>query len=175
MCPPHLWEVPLTKGQVALVDREDYERIASLSWYAVMDKCTKTFYAIKDVPGSSAYSGRTYMHRMIMGDPAGILIDHRDPSQTLDNRKSNLREASKQQNQCNQRIRSDNTSGFRGLRYHRGRMKPWNVRVNLNGKSTSHGYYEDKIFAAKVYDRVARELHGEFARLNFPEEPDAAS
>ena len=45
----------------------------------------------------------------------------------------------------------------------------WRVRIWLNYKAKTIGYFKDELEAAKAYDAAAQELHGQFASLNFPE------
>ncbi|MEG7750695.1 HNH endonuclease, partial [Listeria monocytogenes] len=63
-----------------------------------------------------------YLHRQIMGEPSGFEVDHIDGN-GLDNRRANLRVASKTQNVRNQRIRQDNTSSFKGVSWSKRRQK----------------------------------------------------
>lgn len=49
----------------------------------------------------------------------------------------------------------------------------WTARLCHNGARIHLGYYADESEAARAYDRAAREYHGEYARLNFPQEADA--
>jgi hypothetical protein len=109
------------------------------------------------------------MHREIMNAPAGLLIDHRNRD-TLDNRRNNLRLATYSQNGCNSKIdKTKTTSKFRGVRFIKKTGK-WAANIRINGKKTWLGSFKTEIDAAKAYDAAAREYHGEFARLNFPEE-----
>jgi hypothetical protein len=60
-------------------------------------------------------------------------------------------------------------SGYKGVSWHK-RVKKWQVTIGHEGKQLYLGYYFSAEEAAAAYDRAARELHGELARLNFPEE-----
>lgn len=151
-------QINLSKGKVALVDAEDYERVSSLRWHA--KKKGKTWYAMRSVPKGSRYENgepkykACYMHRLIMGAPEGIEVDHEN-GDGLDNRRSNLRLATKSQNQQNQPLlHGANTSGYRGVSKHSLCTK-WRAEIKCG-------------LAARAYDSKARELFGEYARLNFP-------
>lgn len=102
------------------------------------------------------------MHRAIMGG----LADHKN-GDTLDNRRSNLRQATAQQNTWNRARASNNTSGFKGVcpRKDRG---TWLAAIRYNEKLKKLGTFHSKEAAAMAYDRAARALFGEFAALNFP-------
>ncbi len=62
---------------------------------------------------------------------------------------------------------ANNTSGYKGVSLF-GRDSKWKAQIQVDGKKRHLGYFDDKIEAAKAYDRAALELHGEFAVLNFP-------
>ena len=153
-------EIQLTQGKVALVDDEDFERVNEHKWYAQKGK--NTWYAYRRSPRMSAK-----MHRFIMNTPKELLVDHID-SNGLDNRRCNLRECSAQQNCMNTRISKRNTSGFKGVCWHK-RDKNWYARIGFNKKKVFLGCYSLAVDAAKAYDAKAAELFGSFAKLNFPE------
>jgi hypothetical protein len=91
-------------------------------------------------------------------------IDHGNMN-VLDNRKSNLRKCTIQQNACNREKPKHNTSGYKGVYWEKG-LKKWRSAIRLNNKKIHIGCYEIKIEAAKAYNKKAKELFGEFARLN---------
>lgn len=105
------------------------------------------------------------MHRLIMGvsDP-NILVDHKDGN-GLNNCVSNLRIASRGQNQFNQKRRCDSTSGYRGVS-ERSNGK-WVAYINHNGKRIWTKTFSCKHDAAKAYNQKAVDVFGAFARLNF--------
>ncbi len=80
--------ISLSRGQVTLVDDADYDWLMQRKWCAVWSTSIRCFYAV-----CSVESKALYMHRYILGlefgDPR--FGDHIEPSQTLDNRRSNLR------------------------------------------------------------------------------------
>lgn len=108
------------------------------------------------------------MHRLIMNPSPSQDVDHINGN-GLDNRKSNLRCCSRSQNMANSGIRSHNTSGYKGVSWDKFRNK-WKASMTYNGKTLFLARTDDPIEAAKIYDRKALELHGEFARVNFPSE-----
>jgi hypothetical protein len=103
------------------------------------------------------------MHRLIRADIAGD-IDHENRD-SLDNRRSNLRPASRGQQNANQGIRRDNSSGFIGVRPRNNR---WQARISPEGKEAHVGYFDSPEDAARARDAAAVEHYGEFAVLNFP-------
>lgn len=79
-----------------------------------------------------------------------------------DNRIINLRDAEFHGNAWNSSKRIDNTSGYRGVCWHRTNRK-WKVQFIVNGVSHSFGMFEDVHEAGMVADRERRRLHGEFS------------
>jgi hypothetical protein len=153
-------EIPLTQGQVALVDDEDFEELNQFKWCAYWAPHARTFYAVRR-------DGKrlTLMHRQITKAPPGRKVDHRNRI-GFDNQKLNLRFATESQNSANSRLPSNNTSGFRGVS--RNRQK-WQSRIRYNGRKIHLGSFDCPEEAAKAYDRAARHYFGEFATPNFPE------
>ena len=79
-----------------------------------------------------------------------------------DNRIANLREATRSQNMYNQGKRTDNSSGVKGISWHKP-AKKWLVQIRFNGKNKYLGLFTDKHEAAESYRRAALLYHGEFA------------
>lgn len=149
--------IPLTKGQNALVDTEDYERVNRWNWVAHWAECTHSFYADREECGKTIS-----MHRFIMRCEQGEECDHQNGN-TLDNRKQNLRTCTHAQNTKNKKIRRGKQ--FIGIQK-RGRK--WMFEVMHNGqRTTGFGFWTPEE-AAKARDAVAKNLHGEFASLNRP-------
>jgi hypothetical protein len=156
--------IPLTQNQYAIVDDEDYALLSQHKWFAQWDPKTKSYRAARTLPFHNDKRGRQLMHRLIMGEPKGRLVDHKNHD-TLDNTRSNLRLCNNSQNSQNGRKQVNNRSGFRGVTWHK-RDKKWAVNITLNGKQRALGYYSNKIEAAATYNAAAAELFGEFANFN---------
>jgi hypothetical protein len=151
--------IPLTQDKFAIVDAEDYEELSKHKWHT--NKSHKSEYAARK-PGRKHIS----MHRLLLNAPPGLLVDHRDGN-GLNNRKSNLRLCTHQENTYNQRPRRGGTSRFKGVYWHKTEKK-YTARIRKNGKRYSLGYFHDEIEAAVAYGIKAMEFFGEFAYLNFP-------
>lgn len=104
------------------------------------------------------------MHREVMKVTKGQFIDHKNGN-GLDNQKSNLRLCSNQENSRNQRLKVSNTSGYKGVSWSK-QLNNWAVQIRINGKKVHGGYFLDKEEAAKKYNELAKQYHGEFANLN---------
>ena len=157
-------EIPLTRGMVALVDDEDYERVNKLSWY-LGPSIKGRHYARSTVRGTK--SEILYMHRFVTFAKNGQVVDHAN-GDTLDNRKINLRICNQSQNMGNSKRHKRNKSGFKGV-YLEKRTGKYVSSIKCNKKFWI-GSFDTAEKAARAYDAKARELFGEFARCNFPEE-----
>jgi len=156
-------EIPLTKGFVALVDDEDYDRVmAAGSWRTLSGRCG-LMYARRHVRVDGRRVVDEVLHRFLTGWP---LVDHIN-GDGLDNRRANLRPATTSQNLANRRIQCNNRSGFKGVGWHTSTGK-WRSRIVVDGKRFNLGAFTTPEAAALAYDAAARELHGEFACVNFP-------
>ena len=94
--------------------------------------------------------------------PKGMQIDHIN-GDILDNRVENLRIATYAENQWNAKKRVDNTSGVKGVCWHKASQK-WYAQIKQNKVMYNLGVYKDKKEAEKVVRKKREELHGEFAR-----------
>lgn len=98
---------------------------------------------------------------MVNGDiPEGMSIDHIN-GDTMDNRMCNLRLATRTENQWNRGRQSNNTSGFKGVTFHKHSGK-WHAVIEFYGRVISLGYYRTPEEASVAYETKARELTGEF-------------
>lgn len=160
-------EIPLTQGQVALVDVEDYDWLNRWKWYALWNELTGTFYARRNGPFIGSKRGpAVHMHREILGLKPGDhrRADHAETGKTLDNRRFNLRIATCSQNAINAEVRSSNLSGFKGVSFHIMTGK-WQANITLNYRRQYLGLFATPEEAYAAYCAAARALHGEFARL----------
>ena len=106
------------------------------------------------------------LHRLI--HPEIPEIDHKDLN-PANNLRSNLRAATRSENQHNTGIRKTNTSGYKGVNWDKGRRK-WKAEIGIAGKLYKLGRFDDKKDAARAYNKEALKQFGEFARLNIIED-----
>lgn len=151
----------------SIVDDEDYARLEEAklvwSWHAVF--LSTGTYAARNIKRS----GKTiaiYLHRYILDAPDDMDVDHRDGN-GLNNRRANLRLATRSQNMANIPINSDRLppSGYKGV-YKNG--KKWMARISNypTTKLSYLGQFSCKEDAARAYNKAALERYGEFAVLN---------
>jgi hypothetical protein len=153
--------IQLTRGKVATVSDEDYERVSKLKWFAWWQG--HTWYACADIDRE-----RIYMHRFILGlERDGYQVDHLDRN-GLDNQRENLRLATPRMNRHNMRKQDCTSSKYRGVSWYKRHSK-WKARIQDCGKHHWLGYFDSEEAAAKAYDHEARRLFGPHAALNFPD------
>lgn len=166
-------EIKLTRGQVALVDDEDFEYLNQWKWQAMKWHKLDNYYATRTVFEKRIIDGEIWtkrksikMHRFIMKAKDDLLVDHKDGN-GLNNQKSNLREATPSQNLQNRRPYSTTLrkTKFKGI-IQRGLSGQWQSHIKLNGKNISLGTYATEIEAAFVYNEAAKKHFGVFAWLN---------
>jgi hypothetical protein len=161
-------KIPLTQGQYAIVDDEDYEALSKHKWCAAWSNACRTYYAVRSVPGRK---NLVQMHRVITNAKGKQQTDHRDHN-GLNNRRSNLRAADSHTNAQNRRKPrriGGCSSRFKGVHWVWDRRR-WEARIKPKGYpfQLRLGYFTDEVKAAEAYDDGARKYFGEFAQLNFP-------
>lgn len=150
--------IQLSKGKVALVDDEDFDFLSQWRWHF------STGYAMRTSPRSEGKKA-ILMHREINKTPQYMETDHINHDK-LDNRKNNLRNATKSENAMNRKFYSGTTSIFKGVSKPRGRDK-WQATIKINRQSLYLGQFDCEIEAAKRYDDAAEFYFGDFAKTNF--------
>lgn len=118
---------------------------------------------------TASVNGRPILfHRLVMSPPPGITVDHINGN-PLDNRRKNMRLATRSQNAMNRGPDADNASGYKGVYRHKGaktpKTKPWIALIQANRKRRHLGCFETAQEAHEAYKRAAIELHGEFAKF----------
>jgi hypothetical protein len=149
------------EGLVALVDDEDYELVSQYRWHG-------------HVGISGTYARHTWrregvwgfimMHRLVLGFPERV--DHINHN-TLDNRRSNLRDVSRNMNAANQLPQTGRSSRYKGVSWKQENRK-WIAGIKVDQRRIHLGYFLDEEEAARAYDAAALAMFGEYAYLNFP-------
>jgi hypothetical protein len=154
-------EIKLTRGKVALVDDEDYERLNQWKWY--YHQVGLTGYANRKDDNSP--KKHISMHRAIMNTPDGLTVDHKDGN-GCNNQKYNMRNCTTGQNSKNRKRCSTNKSGFIGVFWSPRFGGKWRTVIQVNKRKIYLGFFYSRILAAREYDRAAIKFNGEFARIN---------
>lgn len=148
--------ISISNGKAyAIVDDEDFDYLNQWKWKYSTGRASRT----------NKIDGYGLMHRLIMKAPTGMDVDHINGNQ-LDNRKSNLRICTHQENRSNTARPVNNTSGYKGVYWHKQKAK-WCTQITFMNKTYTLALFESPVEAAKEYDHVAKQLFGDFARLNF--------
>lgn len=149
-------EIPLTLGQVAIINAADLNLVLRHKWHARPRRDRRGYYAVN--------SSGLRMHRMLLGVWDDRIVDHKD-GDGLNNRRDNLRAGSQSSNCVNRKV----TPGphLRGARPKKGR---WQAYIKLAGKQRSLGYFATEKEAHAAYLAEATRLHGDWMPLPTPPE-----
>lgn len=149
-----------------LVDDEDYGMLSEFNW-----RINEGGYVVRSKWNNDRKTCETiYMHRFIMNTPQGLDCEHWDLNRA-NNQKANLRASTRSQNMANTRSRSG-LSKYKGVSLLKREKlkKPWLAYLRHNYKQYHLGYFSTQEEAAEAYNKKAKELFGQFARLNIIEE-----
>jgi predicted transcriptional regulator len=163
-------QIILTKGKKTIVDDED-EVLRKMSWYAEEKK--NGMYAER-----KEGKRHTSMHKMVLERKINRKLTEKEVTDhvngnTLDNRRKNLRVATKRQNAIHRKKqktygKKEITSNYVGVGYDKNgkRRKRWIARISINGKQRTIGRYRTEKEAANKRDEIAKNEYGDFAILN---------
>jgi hypothetical protein len=151
--------VTLTKGYTAVIDAADVSLVSGYNWQASVDG--NTVYARRgDYSGQRLRTLR--MHRVILAAADDLQVDHRN-GDGLDNRRANLRTATKAQNMHNRRPNNNSTSAYKGVGFYKTSGK-YRARIMVNGKQRTLGLFATPEAAHAAYCNASAELHGKYGR-----------
>lgn len=144
------------KGEPFFVDLEDFWKVRDICWHK-----NDEGYIVGAPNGKT-----TRIHRLIMDAPDGFDVDHKYGKQTRnDNRKYNLRIATRSQNNVNRDIQKNNTSGSAGV-YKHSQCDKWTANVWRNNKSIYLGLFDTKEEAIAARKDAENKYYGEFSYDN---------
>jgi len=161
-------KIPLTQNRFAKVDPADYLWLSQFRWCCKTGK--DTCYAVRHIQDHGR-TKRIHMHRQIMNTPKGKICDHINHD-GLDNRRTNCRNCTIEQNNANRRSAHNASSKYIGVSWC-PRRKKWVSYIKHKGKARNLGLFAIEEDAARAHDAAAWAQWGEYANLNFPDEyPD---
>lgn len=151
---PHYILIPLTRGKFAMVDFDDAD-LAEYKW------CINSRYASRNVKQKPLFMHRVVLERKLQRPIQDEMLGDHINGNELDNRRSNLREATRTQNAWNSGTQKNNTSQYTGVSYIAGFY-----RARLGSSGAILGSFKTALDASFCYDREALARWGDYARLN---------
>lgn len=160
-------KIAVGKNHFVLIDEPDLDQVWPYGW------CATTTYGVhsKHTYASARIGGGpVFLHRWILGADQAAVVDHIN-GDGLNNRRENIRIGTQALNNANRSaidkvVRSSKFKGVDAVPC--ASKKLWQARISHKNKTIFLGRFDDEEAAARAYDAAARELQGEFARLNFP-------
>lgn len=150
--------IPLTQGEFAIVDAEDFDYLNRWKWYTHKQKHSG-IYAVRNKPGKKRQM--LFMHREVMKAPkGGPMVDHINHN-GLDNRKGNLRFASPTLNQLNRKSAKNNPHGIAGVTRLKNR---WLARINFEGRAYHLGHFKSKTDAINARKKALEDAIKAFSK-----------
>lgn len=149
----------LTQNKYTLVDDIDYDDLLQKKW-SVLPTPSGKLYAITYNSGKAIL-----MHRYLLKTPKGFDGEHKN-GDSLDNRRENLRNATRGQNIANAKLNKRNTSGYKGVSFDKAKKK-WKSKIVFNGKSISLGLFHSPQDAALAYKKAAQHYFGIYFNKEF--------
>jgi|WetSurMetagenome_2_1015567.scaffolds.fasta_scaffold284616_1 hypothetical protein len=150
-------KINLTQNKFAIIDENDFEKVNQFKWHF------DGRYASRNVPKYENNKSKG-MHRFILNPSKGMEVDHKNLN-SLDNRRSNLRIATRSQNMMNRDATRVSKTGVKGVSWNK-RDKRWVANLKLLSKTIYLGSFKDIESAKIAYNNGAKKYCGKFARLN---------
>lgn len=145
-------EIFTSNGKSFYVDLDDFDKVSQYTWH-FKEQYVEGWVEDKDIE----------LHRFIMDCPDGMDVDHVGGDGTeYDNRKSNLRIATKSENAWNQKLQKNNKSGVTGVFWDK-KVGKWRTHITVNKKRINLGYYSDFELAVKARKEAEKKYFGEYA------------
>lgn len=151
-----------------VIDTADLAKVREFkgSWYASWNSHTNSFYVLGNLTVGFKKQISVRLHRFLMNAPYDCVVDHINGN-PLDNRRTNLRVCSNDENMRNRRKLSRCRSRHKGVTFDDSKVAcKWRARISVDGKRICIGYFATEEEAAIAYNDAAVKYHKEFAKLN---------
>ena len=153
-------KVIFRNGTECIFDSEDYEKLKEYRWRLIRGRTN--LYAGAETYGSE--TKRVLMHRLVMNCPEDMVVDHIN-GDGLDNRKENLRVATRSQNSKNRKVNSNNTSGYKGVTFDQT-SGSYRASIMCDYEIIHLGLFSTAEEAAQAYADASAKYHGEYGRTH---------
>ncbi len=150
-------KVTATNGEVFYIDKKDEPLVRKYKWHICINKKSNGYQFV-------ITSDRILLAQLLMGFPKNVEIDHIDLD-PLNNRRENLRLVTHQQNQINQPLQKNNTSGVSGVSFYPPRNK-YRARIKIGQHDLHLGYYSTFEEAVQARNVGVECMFGEYGRYN---------
>lgn len=152
-------------GKYAIVDDCDEAWIREYTWHLTSPGyvATGASDALRTRYGNTV--GLVFMHRLVANAPIDLDVDHINMDR-LDNRRSNLRAATRSQNMANAKSRRGSRCVYKGVTRSSASSERWRASITIDGNKIDLGSFATQEKAAVAYNRAAIEAFGNFARIN---------
>lgn len=151
-------KIELTRGKFTIIDECDVEKVSSYKWHV-----TNCSYAATNIYRNGR-SVKIILHRLLLSAPDDLHVDHINGDR-LDNRRCNIRLATRSQNASNSKRPKTNKSGFKGVYWDKTGSK-WRAQIKVNGKKIHLGMFNTPESASEAYIKAAENYFGDFARIS---------
>lgn len=155
-------EIILTQDQSTKISKDDFDKVRTYKWYAL--KRRKGYWACAHSLLPDGTKKNISLHRFLLEPDEDHVVDHinMDP---LDNRRENIRIATRSQNQMNRRVSSNSTTGYKGVSVD-SRSGKFRAAISINRKPIHLGLFPTAEEAAEAYAEASRKYHGEYGRTH---------
>lgn len=143
--------------EVAFIDEEDLDIVQQYHWYKDKSKGYWTTNIIQEDGRKTTLT----LHRLVTNANSNEIVDHINRDKN-NNRKSNLRKCTSQQNSYNHSLKINNKTGYSGVALSRNR-KRWTANIRINGKRKFLGTFDTKEEAIQARLQAEADWYGEYA------------
>ena len=164
-------KIPLTQGYEALVDDEDYEYLSQWKWNILKNRSGNLYANRLSYENGYKNRKRILMHRLLNNTPDGMDTDHINGN-SLDNRKCNLRTATREQNQWNRFANKKGSSKYKGVYWHKQSSR-WRASIQVKKRRIHLGNFVTQQAAAVAYVDAAKKYFKEFNKENYYGRPNS--